>query len=176
MYINFEDDKTVYSFNGKEQKELDHMCDIFDQYGKIELKEIQDAITTEFAVKVIPLFYKVYSGIYKNVILRMKYRYTRILLYNPAMYTEYGLFIKENLRFRNRDLPEYLEREINRYQIEYKPTGIKTSRMFIYEKHVPLYIDQNFIISKERPYDSSGNIIEKRPINKEDLTMFDLFL
>ena len=174
MYIRFKDEKTIYSFNEKELNELDNLVNVFKQYGSINLEEIRKAITTQFAVKIIPLFYKVHTKELLNVCFDMKDEYKEFLLDNHILYTEYGLFIQWGLRqlelYKN-PFPKYLEDEINKYELLFSDclsaNPIYNKKLLSYKTKRGLYIDKKFV-KEERPYE--------RPVklsNEERFWLFD---
>lgn len=167
MYIRFEDDLTVYSFNDKESKELDKLVDIFKKYGSISLEEIRKAISTQFAVKIIPLFYKVHTKELSNVCFDMKDEYKEFLLDNHILYTEYGLFIQWGIRqlelYKN-PFPKYLEDEINKYELLFpdylSANPVHNKKLLSYKTKRGLYIDKKFV-KEERPYERSVKLSDK---------------
>ena len=173
MYIRFEDDNTIYSFNDKEINELDNLVHIFKQYGSVDLDTIRKAISTPIAVKIIPLFYKVYAKELSNTYFDMKDEYSEFLLNNKVLYTEYGLFIKwgmrEIVKYKN-PFPKYLEDEINKYELVF-PDHLSgnlfhINKLLSYKTRRGLYIDESFV-KEDRPYE--------RPVKLSDEDRFWLF-
>jgi len=159
MNITFINNETVYSFDKNEIQELDSLVQIFKQYGDIDLKIIREAISTPFAIKIIPLFYKVYTKEVDNISFDIKDEYKEILLNNPALYTEYGLFIKWGLkqlsRYKN-PFPKYIIDEINKYELVFTNNinahPLADNKVLAYKTKKGLYIDKQFVY-KKRPYE-----------------------
>ena len=161
MYIQFEDDITVYSFNKKELSKLEEIYKVFQEYGKADLKSIRIILSSEFAIKIIPLFYKVHTKMVDNVKIDLPEKYVEGILSNSSVYVEYGLLMKLycNKNHSNMlpdDIPEYLINEINKYEI----VNDRGHSYLTYKRPRYLYaIVNKFEPQPYRPYQPDKEII-----------------
>lgn len=162
MYIRFEDDITIYSFNEKELSKLEEIYKVFQEYGKVDLKSIRVILSSEFAVKIIPLFYKVYMKMIDNVRIDLPEEYVEGILNNEILYTEYGLLMeyycgRKHSNMLPDDVPDYLMNEINKYTVvdgRYQTTFVTYNR--------PKSLYKNLNIEFTRPYKQDDYDIEEK--------------
>lgn len=119
MYITFKGDKRVISFNDAECEFLERLCELFNSYGTSSLKDIQDILSTSYAMRIIPIFYKVSRNIDKNIVLDICERYKEQILNNDKVYLEFGLILTEYLRDYNKlkSAPDYIKAEVDKYEL-----------------------------------------------------------
>lgn len=171
MYINFENDKTVYSFTDKELRHIKDLYDTFQQYGEIDLNIIHTIIKSKFIItKLIPLFYKIKNGILKNVEILLDPNYIDFLLHSKSLYTEFGLLIKTLLSYSSEEitrLPLYIQEELSYIHKEIRTEVVFTQKFvkvdIVYHSYYFPLIDESFL-KHNRPL-KYFEIYEK-PINK----------
>jgi len=166
MIIDFVNDKLVYSFNEDEIKELNNLKSIFDQYGSISLSSIRKALSTKFMMWLIPIMYKVYAEIEKDIVFDLQKDLYDSIFNNSKIYTEFGILIryykyKQNVGHLD-DAPKYIIDEINKYSLEYDRTRYHRK---IITYNCPKNLFENYYDIQERPYDFTSTIYDYN--NKE---------
>lgn len=154
LYIHFKDEKPVYSFNSNELTELRKIGTVFKDYGNVNISVIKRALSTKFAIKIIPLLYSIRAGLI-DASINIPDDVKDSVYNNTKVYTEYGLLVKSYLYKQNigqlHDAPKYLLDEINKYQ-EVEDNWRYRRRIIIFKQSPALF--ENYYDLKDRPYDN----------------------